>query len=94
MDVLLEVLGVRGMKQDAAFERFVVYLIQLTEKQKEKNRKKLKVRACVEHIFGFIHTSMNGSTIRSIGIERAEVIIGLMNLTYTMSCYLLLQRIG
>lgn len=65
----------------------------LTEKQKEKNRKKSKVRARVEHIFGFIHNSMNGSTIRSIGIERAEAIIGLMNLTYNMNRYLQLQRI-
>ena len=64
----------------------------LTEKQKEKNRKKSKVRARVEHIFGFIHNSMNGSTIRSIGIERAEAIIGLINLTYNMNRYLQLQR--
>ncbi len=67
--------------------------IPLTEKQKEKNRKKSKVRARVEHIFGFIHTNMNGSTIRSIGIERAVAIIGLMNLTYNMNRYLQLQRI-
>lgn len=65
----------------------------LTEKQKEKNRKKSKVRARVEHIFGFIHNSMNGSTLRSIGKERAEAIIGLMNLTYNMNRYIQLQRI-
>jgi len=65
----------------------------LTEAQKEKNRKKSKVRARVEHIFGYIHNSMNGATIRSIGKERAEAIIGLMNLTYNMNRCLQLQRI-
>jgi transposase, IS5 family len=65
----------------------------LTEKQKEKNRKKSKVRARVEHIFGYIHNSMNGSTLRSIGKERAEGIIGLMNLTYNMNRFLQLRRI-
>jgi len=64
----------------------------LTEKQKEKNKKKSKVRARVEHIFGFIHNSMNGSILRSIGKERAEGIIGLMNLTYNMNCFIQLQR--
>lgn len=65
----------------------------LTEKQKAKNRNKSKVRARVEHIFGFIHNSMNGSKIRSIGKERAEAIIGLMNLTYNINRYIQLQRI-
>jgi len=64
----------------------------LTEKQKEKNKKKSKVRARVEHIFGFMHTSMNGSLVRSIGKARAEGIIGLMNLTYNMNRFIQLQR--
>lgn len=56
----------------------------LTKEQKEHNRIKSKTRARVEHIFGFIENSMNGSFIRSIGIRRATAIIGLMNLTYNM----------
>lgn len=56
----------------------------LTEQQKAGNRIKSKTRARVEHIFGFIENSMNGSYIRSIGIKRATAIIGLMNLTYNM----------
>ena len=56
----------------------------LTETQKENNKTKSKTRARVEHIFGFIENSMNGSFIRSIGIRRATAIIGLMNLTYNM----------
>ena len=56
----------------------------LTEAQKATNREKSKVRARVEHIFGFIENSMSGSFIRSIGETRAKAIIGLMNLTYNM----------
>ena len=56
----------------------------LTEEQKANNRAKSKVRARVEHIFGFMEMSMNGMYIYSIGIKRAAAIIGLMNLTYNM----------
>jgi len=56
----------------------------LTEEQKESNRIKSKVRARVEHIFGFVENSMNGSFIRTIGIKRAVALVGLMNLTYNM----------
>lgn len=54
----------------------------LTEAQNKKNRKKSKIRARVEHVFGFMEQSMNGLFIRSIGITRATGIIGLINLTY------------
>ena len=51
----------------------------LTEEQKENNRIKSKTRARVEHIFGFIENSMNGSFIRTIGIERATNYKKIMN---------------
>ena len=66
----------------------------LTEEQKKNNKEKSKVRARVEHVFGFIENSMNGSYIRTIGIVRAKAIIGLMNLTYNMFRYIQLQKIG
>lgn len=56
----------------------------LTEEQKENNRIKSKTRARVEHIFGFIHNSMNRIYIRTIGIKRARSAIGLINLTYNL----------
>ena len=56
----------------------------LTEQQRTNNKEKSKTRVRVEHIFGFVENSMNGSYIRSIGITRAKGIIGLMNLTYNM----------
>ncbi len=56
----------------------------LTEDQKSNNKSKSKIRVRVEHIFGFIENSMHGSTIRSIGKVRADMHIGLMNLTYNI----------
>lgn len=57
---------------------------QLTKTQIKSNRKKSKVRARVEHVFGFIENSMSGSFIKTIGKKRAEAVIGLMNLTYNL----------
>jgi IS5 family transposase len=56
----------------------------LTDEQKNNNKETSKVRVRVEHIFGFIENSMNGSTIKTIGIKRAKALIGLMNLTYNL----------
>jgi IS5 family transposase len=55
----------------------------LTEEQKEANRKKSKVRARVEHVFG-AQNAMGGHLVRTIGLLRAQVKIGMMNLVYNM----------
>lgn len=56
----------------------------LTEEQIQKNRKKSKIRSRVEHVFGFMHQTTGGLIIRTIGSMRANVKIGLMNLTYNL----------
>lgn len=56
----------------------------LTEEQKQSNRKKSKIRARIEHIFGFIENTMQGSYMRCIGIRRTKVVIGLTNLVYNI----------
>ena len=56
----------------------------LTEIQKANNKEKSSVRCRVEHLFGFVENSMNGSFIRTIGIARAKAKIGMMNLTYNI----------
>jgi transposase, IS5 family len=56
----------------------------LNDEQKAANKEKSKIRVRVEHIFGFVENSMNGSSIKTIGIKRAKAVIGLMNLTYNM----------
>lgn len=65
----------------------------LTERQKNMNRKKSKIRARVEHVFGFMTNSMKGIFIRTIGKVRARATIGMMNLMYNMSRYLQLRRV-
>ena len=82
-----------GQKQEEIIEKFnLVNKMHekgyrgnpLTEEQKENNKKKLKTRARDEHIFGFMEQIMNGLTLKSIGIKRANGIIGLINLTYNL----------
>lgn len=57
----------------------------LTDEQKADNREKSRVRVRVEHVFGFVENSMNGSIVRTIGIVRAKAKIGMMNLIYNIS---------
>ena len=59
----------------------------LTEKQKASNTKKSKIRARVEHVFGFMEQSMTGLVLKSVGMIRATGIIGLINLTYNLFRY-------
>lgn len=64
----------------------------LTEEQQKSNNEKSKIRCRVEHIFGFMTNSMNGISIRSIGLDRAWFNIGLMNLVYNFCRYEFLKR--
>ena len=56
----------------------------LNDQEKERNKKKSKIRVQVEHIFGFMENSMGGCFIRTIGKTRACAVVGLMNLTYNI----------
>jgi len=56
----------------------------LTDEQKASNREKAKVRARVEHVFGYMTRFMGGITIRTIGMDRAEREICGMNLAYNI----------
>jgi len=82
-----------GEEQDKIYEKKkVVNMVNekgyrnkpLTEEQKGNNREKSKTRARVEHIFGFVENSMNGSFVRTIGMARAKAKIGMMNLVYNI----------
>ena len=55
----------------------------LNDAQKEMNRTKSKVRARVEHVFG-AQAQMGGHFVRTIGLLRARLKIGMMNLVYNM----------
>lgn len=63
----------------------------LTEEQKAANRIKSKTRARVEHVFGAQH-AMGGHLVRTIGLARAKVKVGMMNLVYNMKRLIQLIR--
>ncbi len=65
----------------------------LTQEQKANNTKKSKIRARVEHVFGFMEQSMKGLVLKSVGIIRATGIIGLINLTYNLFRYEQIKRL-
>lgn len=62
----------------------------LSERAQRANYKRSKVRSRVEHVFG-AQEAMGGMVVRTIGIARAGVKIGLMNLTYNMKRFTYLQ---
>lgn len=64
----------------------------LSEYQQATNKKRSTIRARVEHVFGYQHTSMGGKFIRTIGLARATAKIGLMNLGYNMKRLVTLER--
>jgi IS5 family transposase len=66
---------------------------KLTKREKQGNKTRSKVRARVEHVFGDFTTSMGGKLVRTIGIVRARVKIGLRNLTYNMRRFVCLERL-
>lgn len=64
----------------------------LTDEQKASNRIKSRTRARVEHIFG-AQSAMGIHIVRTIGMARAKVKIGMMNLVYNMMrCIQLIKR--
>ena len=64
----------------------------LNKTQVRKNTAKSRIRARVEHIFGRMH-QFGGIVIRTIGIMRAEIQIGLLNMTYNMTRYTYLMGV-
>jgi IS5 family transposase len=93
----------KGEKQDEIIKKYkVVNQVNekgcrnkpLTDEQKANNKIKSKVRARVEHVFGFMEQSMKGLVLKSVGIIRANGIIGLINLTYNLFRYEQIKRLN
>ena len=66
----------------------------LSDAQLEANRKKSKVRARIEHVFGAQENAPGGRIIRTIGAVRARAKIGLQNLVYNMRRLVILDRMA
>jgi len=59
----------------------------LSDEQKEGNRQKSKVRARIEHVFGYMSQTMKGFYLRYIGRRRNAAAIGFINLIYNLARY-------
>lgn len=64
----------------------------LTPLEKEGNRERARIRARIEHIFGAMKQRAGDVTVRTIGIKRAEVNLGLRNIAYNMERFCILMR--
>jgi transposase, IS5 family len=56
----------------------------LSKAQAAANRAKSRIRARIEHVFGAQETAPGGRLVRTIGIVRARIKIGLQNLAYNL----------
>jgi IS5 family transposase len=79
----------RGMKGQVCEKGYKNH--PLDEMQRTNNRIKSRVRARVEHIFGFMEGSMGGMFQQAIGQKRIAGIAGLMCLTYNLFRKICLQ---
>ena len=66
----------------------------LSERAQAANRRRSKVRARVEHVSGDQTTAMRGKIVRTIGMARAKVKIGLQNLAYNLRRFVTLERMA
>lgn len=66
----------------------------LCDWEKAGNLSRSRFRVRVEHVFGAQQNDMGGTLVRSIGLVRAKVRIGLKNLAYNMRRLVQLQRLG
>lgn len=64
----------------------------LSKHKSQVNARRSRVRARVEHVFGFQESAMGGKLVRTIGIARARTKIGMMNLVYNMCRLVWLAR--
>jgi len=56
----------------------------LTAAQVARNKKKSRVRARVEHIFGFMTQAMGGLVVRARNLARNGAVIGMINMVYNL----------
>jgi transposase, IS5 family len=66
----------------------------LSQAQEQANRRKSKVRSRIEHVFGAQATAQGGRLVRTIGIVRARVKVGLANLAYNIRRLVTLERMA
>jgi IS5 family transposase len=63
----------------------------LSEREKQGNKTKSRIRARVEHVFGVMSRRAGGKLVRAVGWARARMKIGLRNLAYNVDRYAMLE---
>jgi len=66
----------------------------LTQAQIDANRRKSRIRVRIEHVFGAQENTAGGRLVRTIGMVRAKVKIGLQNLAYNIRRLVILERMA
>ena len=66
----------------------------LSQAKAAANRKKSRIRARIEHVFGAQETASGGRLVRTIGIIRARAKIGLQNFVYNVRRLVTLERMA
>ena len=66
----------------------------LGNRQKAANKTRSSVRARVEHVFGHQAVAMGGKFVRTIGMTRARMKIGMQNLVYNVRRFVCLERMA
>ena len=66
----------------------------LGARQKAANKTRSSVRARVEHVFGHQTVAMGGKFVRTIGMTRAKMKIGMQNLVYNVRRFVCLERMA
>ena len=64
----------------------------LSDRERQGNLTRLRVRARVEHVFGHQANARGGKLVRTIGLVRARMKIGMQNLAYNMNQFAALHR--
>jgi transposase, IS5 family len=88
-DVALTSMGYQNCVHERAYRNS-----ELTTRQHQNNKKKSKIRARVEHVFGTIKNSFDGGHVRVIGLSRTQCKMTLTNLVYNITRYEYLTRIS
>jgi IS5 family transposase len=66
----------------------------LSQRQQAANTTRSRVRARVEHVFADQENGIGGKIVRTIGMARARVKIGMMNLVYNMRRFVRFERMA
>lgn len=66
--------------------------ISAIPQQQDRNTAKSRIRACIEHIFGFMTQSTHGLTVRGRSFARNEAVIGLNNIVYNLCRVVKLEK--